>query len=775
MVTSVSFGLLMRIAALTLILWLCVGITEAQFRVTGIVLDEDSKEPLIGVTIQDTLSSAFAISDLEGRFELRAKTRVVLKFDYIGYESVVVDTTLRGNINLDISMSSGVMLQETLITAQQARIRENVTKTQMGKIEVPIEQMRSLPVFLGEMDILKSIQLLPGIQSGNEASAGFYVRGGGSDQNLVLYDGVPVYNPFHAAGFVSVFNMDVIKDVDVYKGGFPAHLGGRISSVIDVSVKSGDMQKWSGNGGIGIVTSRMTAQGPIIKDKLSMMLSARAFYSYSLMRMFFPADRKEELPVYYFYDLNGKLDYKINDKQKLAVSVYSGADRIAFADNQVEDSARYNIPWKNHLATAHWTYTPSSKLITKVQAYYSRYDFSFGFENTLAEYELNSGIQDAVLLSDTRWFINAKQTLQWGAEAGWHRYLPNISDNDIDNVVQDSIPVRNPAITSYTTALYLRHEWNPSTRWGFNYGLRLPMFFSEKSFYINPEPRATIKYQYSPDASFKVAYTLMTQTVHMLSASTTSTPLDLWIPSSDTIRPQISHQVSAGWFRNFKDDMFESNVEVFYKKLRNQIEYREGESIFQADDFRDVITFGEGWSTGAEFLVRKRYGRFNGFAAYTLSWSKRQFELLNLGRPFNAKYDRRHDFSLALNYQFNDSWALSGLFVFASGNSLTLPQGRFFIPGQNFTDSSFYLDFSKNNYRLRPYHRLDLGLQYRKEKAKITNEFRLDIYNVYSQLNPFFIVLTRAEDPKTNRTRIFVREYSILPIVPSLSYNIYIK
>jgi hypothetical protein len=765
----------MRILALTIILWLFAGIAEAQFRVSGIVLDEESQEPLIGVTIQDTLSNAFAITDLEGRFELRAKTRVVLKFDYIGYESVVLDTTLKGNISIRISMSSGVMLQETLITAQQAKIRENVTKTQMGKIEVPIEQMRTLPVFLGEMDILKSIQLLPGIQSGNEASAGFYVRGGGSDQNLVLYDGVPVYNPFHAAGFVSVFNMDVIKDVDVYKGGFPAHLGGRISSVIDVSVKSGDMQKWSANGGIGIVTSRMTVQGPIVKDKLSVMLSARAFYSYSLMRMFFPSDRKEELPVYYFYDLNGKLDYKINDKQKLAVSVYSGADRIAFADNQVEDSARYNIPWKNHLATAHWTYTPSSKLITKVQAYYSRYDFSFGFENTRAGYELNSGIQDAVLLSDTRWFINSKQTLQWGAEAGWHQYLPNISNNDIENIERDSLPERDPAITSYTAALYLRHEWNPSSRWGFNYGLRLPLFFSEQSFYINPEPRVTVKYQYSADASFKVGYTLMSQTVHMLSASTTSTPLDLWIPSSDTVRPQISHQVSAGWFRNFKEDMFESNVEVFYKKLRNQIEYREGESIFQADDFRNVITFGEGWSTGAEFLVRKRHGRFNGFAAYTLSWSKRQFELLNLGRPFNAKYDRRHDFSLALNYQFNDSWALSGLFVFASGNSLTLPQGRFFIPGQNFSEGNFYLDFSKNNYRLRPYHRLDLGLQYRKEKAKITNEFRLDIYNVYSQLNPFFIVLTKAEDPKTNRTRIFVREYSILPIVPSLSYNIYIK
>jgi hypothetical protein len=765
----------MRYVWVLIVWWLMSMVAAAQFKVSGIVTDAETKEPLIGVAVRDTLTNTFSITDSDGRYELSGLGKMFLLFSYLGYESVYLDTLVTSKLRLNIAMQPGVLLNEVLITAQQSKIRENVTKTQMGKIEVPIEQMRTLPVFLGEMDILKSIQLLPGIQSGNEASAGFYVRGGGSDQNLVLYDGVPVYNPFHAAGFVSVFNMDVIQDVDVYKGGFPAHLGGRISSIIDVSVKSGDMQKWSANGGIGLVTSRMTVQGPIVRDKLSVMLSGRAFYSYSMMRLFFPPQRREELPVYYFYDLNGKLDYKINSKQKLAISVYSGADRIAFKDNQVEDSARYNIPWRNHLATAHWTYTPNDRLITKVQGYYSQYDFSFGFQNTRADYALNSGIKDAVVLSDTRWFIHAKQTLQWGAEMGWHRYLPNVSDNDIENVERDSVPVRDPAVATYHAAIYLRHEWNPSTRWGFNYGLRMPMFFSGKTFYINPEPRVTMKYQYSPDASFKVGYTLMSQTVHMLSASTTSTPLDLWIPSSDTVRPQIAHQVSAGWFRNFKEDMFESNVEVFYKKLHHQIEYREGESIFQTDNYRDIITFGEGWSTGAEFLVRKRYGRFNGFAAYTISWSKRRFELLNLGRPFNARYDRRHDFSLAMNYQFNDNWAISGLFVFASGNNLTLPQGRFFIPGQNFTEGSFYLDFAKNNYRLRPYHRLDIGLQYKKEKAKVTNEFRLDIYNVYSQLNPFFIVLTRAEDPKTNRTKVFVREYSILPIVPSLSYNIYIK
>jgi hypothetical protein len=747
----------------------------AQFKVSGRILEASTQEPLPFAVITDTLSGKAVVADLEGRYELLLNGRVVLMANYVGYRQAVVDTIISQPVNINFYLEEGVLLQEVLITADQMRIRENVTKAQMGMIEVPIEQMRTLPVFLGEMDILKSIQLLPGIQSGSEASSGFYVRGGAADQNLVLYDNVPVYNPFHAAGFISVFNMDVLNDVNVFKGGFPARLGGRISSVIDVSSKSGSMKEWSAKGGIGLITSRFTAQGPVIKDKLSVMISARTFYSYSLMRLFFPKDRKESLPVYYFYDVNARVDYQINTKNKLAFSAYTGGDKIGFVDNDIEDSARYTIPWKNHLMTAYWTYTPNNRVQTRLQAYYTRFDFSFGYRTNRADNTLNSGIRDVVLLNENRWLPNSSHTFYWGAEAGRHQYLPNVSDNDIDNVENDSLPVRKPAVNAWAMSAYMQHEWNLSSRWALNYGLRLPFFWSEGAFYMIPEPRFALKYQYDDDQSIKIAYTLMSQNVHLLSSSTASTPLDLWIPGSDTIRPQIAHQVSAGWFRNFKNDQYELNVEAFYKKLLNQIEYREGESIFRTDDYRKIITFGQGWAAGMEWLVRKRYGRFNGFAAYTLAWSRRQFDLLNNGKSYSAKFDRRHDFSLALNYQFNDQWAISALFVYGSGNFLSLPQGRFFVPGQNFTEGSYYFDYSKNNYRLRAYHRLDLGLQYKKDKQKITNEFRLDIYNVYSQLNPFFIVLTRAEDPKTNKTKIFVREYSILPIIPSLSYNIYIK
>ena len=762
------------------LLWACLMVSlafpaHAQFKVSGRIMGASNQEPLSFAVITDTLSGQAVVADMEGRYELSLSGRVVLKVNYIGYRQVLLDTVINEAASIDLYLEEGVLLQEVVISAEQLRIRENVTKAQMGLIEVPIEQMRNLPVFLGEMDILKSIQLLPGIQSSSEASSGFYVRGGAADQNLVLYDNVPVYNPFHAAGFISVFNMDVLEDVDVYKGGFPARLGGRVSSVIDVSSKAGNMKEWSANGGIGLITSRLTAQGPIVKDKLSVLISARTFYSYSLMRLFFPQERKETLPVYYFYDVNARLDYQINPKNKLAFSAYTGGDKIGFVDNDIDDSATYTIPWKNHLMTAHWTYTPNDRVQTRLQAYYTRFDFTFGYKTTFADYTLNSGIRDVVLLNENKWLPNSQHAIYWGAEAGSHRYLPNVTDNDIDNVENDSIPKRKPAVNTWTMSAYIQHEWNPSTRWGLNYGLRLPFFWSEGAFYMVPEPRFALKYQYDDDQSIKVAYTLMSQNVHLLSSSTASTPLDLWIPSSDTVRPQIAHQVSAGWFRNFKDDQYELNVEAFYKKLLNQIEYREGESIFRTDDYRNIITFGQGWAAGMEWLVRKRYGRFNGFAAYTLAWSRRQFDLLNNGKSYSAKFDRRHDFSLAINYQFNDRWAVSALFVYGSGNFLSLPQGRFFVPGQNFTEGSFYFDYSKNNYRLRAYHRLDLGLQYKKEKQKIINEFRLDIYNVYSQLNPFFIVLTSSEDPKTNKTRIFVREYSILPIIPTLSYNINIK
>lgn len=748
---------------------------HAQFAVSGVVKDADNAQELPYATVLDTISGKAVLADVNGKYSITLSGKVSLRFMYTGYPVVKIDTVIDRPMKLDVSLKEGVELSEVVVTAQQLRIRENVSKAQMGLIEVPIEQMRTLPVFLGEMDILKSIQLLPGIQSGSEASSGFYVRGGAADQNLVLYDNVPVYNPFHAAGFISVFNMDVLKDVNVYKGGFPARLGGRISSVIDVGVKSGDMKEWSATGGIGLITSRLTAQGPIIKDKLSVLISARTFYSYSMMRLFFPADRKASLPVYFFYDINARMDFQINPKNKLAFSMYSGGDKIAFSDFDLDDSATYTIPWKNQLATLHWTFTPNDRVITRLQAYYTQYDFTFGYKNVFADYALNSGIKDFVLLSESKWIPNIHHTLQWGAEAGWHRYQPNVTDNDIDNVEEDSIPVRKPDADAFNTSIFIQHEWNPNQKWGLNYGLRLPFFWSEKSFYMIPEPRFALKYQYSDDQSVKVAYTLMSQNVHLLSSSTASTPLDLWIPSSDTVRPQIAQQVSAGWFMNFKNDMYEVSVEAFYKKLYNQIEYREGESIFRTDNYRNIITFGEGWSAGTEWLIRKRYGRFNGFAAYTLAWSRRQYPLLNNGKSYSSKYDRRHDLSLALNYQFNNQWAVSALFVYGSGNFMSLPQGRFFVPGSNFTEGNYYYDFSKNNYRMRAYHRLDVGLQYKKEKKRVTSEFRLDIYNVYSQLNPFFIILTRAEDPKTNKTRIFVREYSILPIIPSFSYNIYIK
>lgn len=750
------------------------GVCAAQCFVNGTVANPANEERLIGVYIIDTLSGKGCVSDVDGKFSLEtACERVVLKVSYIGFETVIIDTLL-GNqgLTLDVKMTEGVTLGVTLITAQQQAIRNNVSKAQVGKLELPMEQIKSLPVFLGELDILKSVQLMPGVQAGNEASAGFYVRGGASDQNLVLYDGVPVYNPFHAAGFLSIFNADVISDATVYKGGFPAQFGGRISSIIDVGVKNGNMEKWKFQGGIGLVTSRVTAEGPIIKDKLSVLCSFRAFYSYSLIRALFPPSSKSALPVYYFYDLNTKLHYKINEKQSLSMSYYIGGDRIAFSDFDLEDSASYDIPWRNYLMSLKWQVLLNDRWSLKMQAYYTRYDFRFGFKNVKVDSELRSGIQDAVYSADVKWAPKTGHTVQAGIETGWHRYEPNVSDDNIDDLDNDSVPPRKDGTNAVTTAFFIQHEWELSAKWAFNYGVRLPVFVSEGAVYAYPEPRFTAKYQLSSNSSVKMGYSWMNQNVHLLTSSTTSTPLDLWIPSSDTVKPQMAHQVSAGWFKNFKNDTYESSVEVFYKHLDNQIEYKEGKSIFQADNYEDIITFGKGWSAGAEFFVRKRYGRFNGFMAYTLSWSRRQFDLINLGESYFSKYDRRHDLSVALNYQFNENWAFSALFVFGSGNALTLPQGRFLVPSNTFNNGTYYLDYGKNSYKLQAFHRLDLGIQYKRKRKGRESEFRVDIYNTYSRQNPFFVVLAKDNDTKTNQEKYFLRQYSILPIVPSFTYNI---
>lgn len=748
--------------------------SQELIKLQFIIKDIADNAPLIGILVKDSAVGIGEISDKQGVVDFRLpKGDYIFETFFVGFEQQNFNISLQNDTLINIALKEGVILDEVLVSEQKMQVRANVESAQSGMIEIPIKQMSQLPVFLGELDILKSIQLLPGVQSGTEASTGYYVRGGGADQNLISLDGAEIYNPSHAAGFISIFNMDMIKDATLYKGGFPAQYGGRISSILDIKTKDGNFDKWETNLGIGLVTSRFTASGPILKNKLAFIGSFRSFYSYSLFRGLNSKSKRESLPKYFFYDLNGKITWRASEKDNVFVSFYSGKDNIGFSDYTNVDSSKYDIPWSNLMAIAKWNHQFDKKLFSSLSFIYTTYHFDFGFENIYGKNNLKSGIKDYRVKYDFELPIDKSINIKFGAYYSNNTFTPNISKENFNNSGVDT--TRNPPQTVNQLHFYGAYEQKINDSWMLNIGLRAPIFIHPQKTYIGLEPRFQLKYQITKNISLKTAYTYMSQYVHLLSASTASTPLDLWIPSNATVKPQKAQQISLGYFQNFKNDTYEMSVEGFYKDLKNQVEYKEGSNIFKDAEIDKILTFGKGWSSGVEFFFRKRVGKFNGFIGYTLGWAKRQFPELNNGLPYLAKYDRRHDMTVALNYEISKHWSFSSLFVFGTGHSITLPEGQYFIhSGQGWFGTQYGYDYgNKNGYKLRAYNRLDVGLCYKRERKHSHSELRLDIYNVYSRLNPFFVALVQSVDPKTNKLNFRLREYSILPIVPSISFNVF--
>lgn len=747
---------------------------QALIKLVFNIVDESNNKPLSGILIRDDSAQIGDFSNENGMVNLQIE-KGLYRFEtsFIGYSVQFFEINLTRDTVINVFLREGVALDEVLVSEMKSQIRNNVESTQSGMIEIPIKQISQLPVFLGELDILKSIQLLPGVQSGTEATTGYYVRGGGADQNLILLDGAEIYNPSHAAGFISIFNMDMIKDATLYKGGFPAQYGGRISSILDIKTKEGNYEKWETNMGIGLVTSRITTSGPLWKNKISFLGSFRSFYSYSIFRGFNSKEKRASLPKYFFYDFNGKISWRVNEKDKLFFSFYSGKDNVGFSDYTNIDSSQYDIPWSNLMAVAKWSHQFDKGLFSELSFIYTTYNFNFGFRNIYSENNLNSGIKDLRAKYDFEKKIINEGMVKFGAYYSNNTFTPNISKQNFKNPLEDTI--KNPPIRVNQYHLYASLDQKINEQWSISTGIRLPIFSHPNKIYLGVEPRFLLKYQINRNVSLKASYSLMNQFVHLLSASTASTPLDLWIPSSDIVKPQRAQQVSLGYFQNFGNDSYELSIEGFYKALQNQVEYKEGANIFKDSQIEEILTFGKGWSAGAEFFVRKRVGKFNGFAGYTLGWAKRQFPELNNGLPYFAKYDRRHDMTIALNYEINKKWSFSSLFVFGTGHSISLPEGQYFVhSGQGWFGNQYGYDYgSKNGYKLRSYHRLDIGLCYKRERKHSHSELRFDIYNVYSRLNPFFVALVQAVDPKTNKLNFKLREYSILPIVPSVSFNVF--
>jgi hypothetical protein len=753
---------------LLLILFTLGELSAQDAILKGVVKDAQSEELLIGAALVLQDNSASSITDINGYFELRMPklNQYQIIVSYLGY---INDTLFLEALPLDkikIALKPGLFLEEVLISEKNSKSKDNIQKTQMSAVDLSMDQINKLPALLSENDVLKSIQLLPGIQSSEGASTGYYVRGGSSDQNLILLNDATIYNPFHAAGFISIFNGDFIKDINVYKGSFPSNYGGRLSSLLNVETKEPSFTKVKGSAGIGLVTGKLTLELPIVKHKLALLVSGRAFYSYSLVRALVPDELKKDLPKYYFYDAYAQINWKPTAKDNISAFYYNGKDLVAFQDKTTTDSSTFNIPWSNTVAGMYWKRSFNDNTVGKLTVSFTAYDFMFAVGYSSGAQSLSTNIKDWGLKYNLSKAAK-KHYLNYGAELNYKSISPKVTKDEASTRIADNREFYQPI----TATIFVNDDWNVTDRIGLNFGIRASYFNEKGKSYFAVDPKLVGKIIITDQNSIKFGYSYGSQFVHMLVNSTATTPLDLWVSSTDVIRPQTAHSVQLGYYQNFAKNQYEFSVESYYRKLGNQIEYKEGVDVFSNQPIESKLLFGEGWNTGMEFFLRKREGKFNGFVGYTLSWSKRQFDELNNGKAFNYKYDRRHDLSISLSYQFNEKWSISSLFVIGTGHSLTVPSDIYYTPKPNGA-SGFYIDYGdRNSYRLKPYHRLDLSFKYSGKPKRVQSHFKFDIYNVYNRKNTFFALLS-TDTSRGVGYQAILKEYALIPIIPSISYQI---
>ncbi len=774
-----------------LVLMLSCQFVNAQKRYTisGYIKDENTGETLINASIVLENKSKGINSNQYGFYSITLdEGSYSLVCSYVGYAPKVLAVVLNKNIELTITLATKQQQDAVIVSAKKRD--NNVKNAQMGKVSLPMEQIKSLPAFLGEVDLLKIIQLLPGVRNAGEGSSGFYVRGGGPDQNLILLDDAPVYNTGHLFGFFSIFNSDAIKNVSLIKGGMPAQYGGRLSSVLDVAMKEGNNQNFQVDGGLGLIASRVAIQGPIKKNKASFILSARRTYIDILTKPFIAQGNKFFGSGYYFYDLNVKANYQISDKDKLFVSGYFGRDVFDFRNRQ--KSIDINIPWGNATGTLRWNHIFNKKLFGNSTLVYNDYNFAFNaFQNNF-NIKLASGIRDLSLKQDFDLYPFTGHKIKFGGIYTYHRFKPSVVSGNQDSIVFE--PINAPIKYAHEAAFYLQDDWEISENLKVNAGLRYSVFQQVGPFkkYVkdangNPldstiygkgspvksygglEPRLTLRYAFKDDASIKGSVSRNLQYIHLVSNSGTTLPTDIWVPSTQTVKPQISWLYALGYFKNFKDNMFETSVELYYKSMQNQIEYQEGYTPNTLEDTENSFTFGKGWSYGAEFYINKTKGKLTGWIGYTLSYTWRQFAALNFGNKFPAKYDRRHDLSVVASYEISKKWKVSGSFVFGTGNAATLPQ-RFYIVNGILTQEYSNI----NEYRLPSYHRLDLAATLTPAKnanRKMKSEWVFGLYNAYSRQNPYFIYFDQTGSPLGGDLKVQAKQVSLFPIIPSLTWN----
>jgi outer membrane receptor protein involved in Fe transport len=708
---------------------------------------------------------------------------------HVGYKPTILSINLTKDTAVNILLADGATIAETVIVTSTKR-ENNVRAAQMGKITLPIEQIKRIPALMGEVDLIKVVQLLPGVRNAGEGSSGIYVRGGGPDQNLIMLDDAVVYNTGHLFGFFSIFNADAIKNVTLIKGGMPAQYGGRLSSVLDVSMKEGNNQKAQFEGGIGVIASRFSVQAPIVKDKSSFIISARRTYIDALTKPFVKKGSQFYGSGYYFYDLNAKINYKFNEKDRLYLSGYFGRDVFDFKNGR--QSLNVNIPWGNATGTLRWNHVFSKKLFANTTAVYNDYNFTFNASQNNLDLKLASGIRDLSLKQDFDYYPASNHKLKFGWLFTNHRFTPSVISGKQDSISFN--PQNSQVKFANESAIYLQDDWDISKKFKISAGLRYSNFSQIGAYkiyttnnlgqridstvfgngqtvksYGGLEPRLTLRYEINSTTSVKASVTRNLQYIHLVSNSGTTLPTDIWVPSTYKVKPQISWLYAAGMFKNLKENTYETSVEVYYKSMDNQIEYREGYTNNSLKDVEEDFTFGKGWSHGAEFFVNKLKGRLTGWIGYTLSWTYRKFDNLNGGNTYPAKYDRRNDMSIVAMYDLNSRWKLSGAFVYGTGSASTLPQRFYLVSGVLSQEYS-----NINQYRLPSYHRIDLSATYtpkKNERRKVKREWVFSIYNVYSRQNPYFVYYDQTGSPYDGTLQIQGKQVSIFPIIPSVTWN----
>ena len=750
---------------------------QESYTVNGVVKDSLSGETLIGVTLKFSGKTQLGTStNAYGFFSYKLTTGTYdLSVSYIGYRTIFKKINISADTKLDLNMVPDNAIDEIVISSEKRN--DNVVNAQMGVAKINLSEIKNVPVLFGERDILKTLQLLPGIKSAGEGNSGFYVRGGSTDQNLILLDEAPVYNASHLLGFFSTFNSDAIKDVSVFKGGMPAQYGGRLSSVLDIRMNDGNKKEYTAEGGIGLISSRLKLEGPIVKDKGSFMISGRRTYADAFLA--FSGDSSIKNNTLYFYDLNAKANYQIDEKNTIYLSGYFGRDELGLSET-------FGFGWGNTTATLRWNHLYSNRLFSNTSLIYSNYNYVI--ENFLEEnnFKVSSSIRDFNLKQDFQLALNNRHNVRFGVDLIHHTIAPgDITASETSSVNEVTVEKRKGS----EIAAYISDEWEMNDRINVVYGLRASSFFllgpgnfsnydqdgnisSSKSYsqgdlvktYINLEPRISASYQLNSSSSIKSSYTRNTQNLHLMSNSTAGSPTDLYIMSSNNVRPEIADQVALGYFRNLKDDNYEFSAEVYYKMMQGQIEYRSGTDLRGNRNVEADLLFGDGRAYGIELFLKKRFGKINGWVGYTLSKTERKFNDIDGGQWFFAKQDRTHDLSLVGIYRANERWTFSSTFVYNTGNAVTFPTGKYQLNG----NTVFYYP-ERNSNRMPDYHRLDFSATREgKPGKKLQSSWSFGLYNLYNRKNAYSIDF--RDDPDDNSRTQAVRT-TLFGIIPSITWN----